>query len=154
MLVRRTAGPFRDLTVLRKQMDDLFNRSLTGLTNGEEGESGSSTLSSWVPAMDVLETEDKVILRAELPGLTQEDVQLTVENNVLTLSGEKNFRHEESEGHYRRIESRYGSFYRSFTLPSTVDQERIDAKFAHGVLEIELPKAEKAKPKKIEVKVN
>jgi HSP20 family protein len=149
MLVRRT-DPFRDLTVLRKQMDDLFNRSLTGLTNGEEGES----MSNWVPAMDVLETEDKVVLRAELPGMTQEDVHLTVENNVLTLSGEKNFSHEESEGHYRRIESRYGSFYRSFTLPSTVDQEKIDANFRNGVLEIVLPKAEKAKPKKIEVKVN
>ena len=150
MLVRRT-DPFRDLTVLRKQMDDVFNRSLSGmLSNGEDSES----MSSWVPAMDVLETEDKVLLRAELPGLTQDDVQLTVENNVLTLSGDKHFSHEASEGHYRRIESRYGSFYRSFTLPSTVDQDRIDANFRNGVLEIELPKAEKAKPKKIEVKVN
>ena len=150
MLVRRT-DPFRDLTVLRKQMDDLFNRSLTGvLANGEDSES----MASWVPAMDVVETEDKVLLRAELPGLTQEDVELTVENNVLTLSGNKKFEHEETEGHYRRLESRYGSFYRSFTLPSTVDQERIDANFRNGVLEIELPKAEKAKPKKIAVKVN
>ena len=150
MLVRRT-DPFRDMTVLRRQMDDLFNRGFAGfLGEPDNGE----TMASWSPAMDVLETEDSVVLRAELPGLTEQDVEITVENNVLTLRGEKKFEHDESEGNYRRIESRYGSFYRSFSLPTSVDKERIDAKFANGVLQISLPKAEKAKPKKIAVKVN
>jgi len=150
MLVRRT-DPFRDLTVMRRTMDDLFNRTFAGYVG--DADSGE-TMASWTPARDVVETEDRVLLRAELPGLTENDVEITVENNVLSLRGEKKFEHEETEGAYRRIESRYGSFYRSFTLPSTVDQERIGASFRNGVLEITLPKAEKAKPKKIAVQVN
>lgn len=150
MLVRRN-DPFRDMSVLRRQMDDLFNRNVLGVfSDAGNGE----TMADWTPAMDVLETEDTVVLRAELPGLTEQDVEITLENNVLSLRGEKKFEHEEKEGSYRRIETRYGSFYRSFSLPTTVDQGKIDAKFRNGVLEITLPKAEQAKPKKIAVKVN
>lgn len=149
MLVRRT-DPFRDLTFLHRSIDDLFNRGLSGLANGEAAE----TMAAWTPAMDVIEKEDRILLRAELPGLTEEDVEITVENNTLTLKGEKKFEHTEEHDNYKRVESHYGSFYRSFSLPATVDQEAIDANFAKGVLEIALPKAERAKPKKIEVSVN
>ena len=148
MLVRR-ADVFPDLSFVHRQIDDLFNLGLTGfLSNGEAGE----TMASWTPSMDVIEKADHVLLRAELPGLAQEDVEITVENNTLTLRGEKKFEHTEETDNYRRLESRYGSFYRSFSLPNSVDQERIDAKFRNGVLEITLPKAEEAKPKKIQIK--
>lgn len=149
MLVRRTqTDPFRDFAGLRRQMDDVFNRSL-GAFLGDNGE----TMSSWAPAMDVLERDGEIVLRAELPGLTDEDVEITIENNTLSLRGEKKFEEEtEQEGVYRRVERRYGSFYRSFSLPSTVDQDSIDANFRNGVLEIHLPKVEQAKPRKIAVK--
>jgi len=143
MLVRRSY-PFRELGLLSRGLNDVF-----GGANGEAGE----TMASWAPTMDVIEKDDSILLRAELPGMREEDVEITVENRHLTIQGEKKFEHEESEGNYRRLESRYGSFYRSFSLPNSVDQERIDAHFSKGVLEIELPKVEQAKPKKISVKV-
>lgn len=142
MLVRRT-DPFRELGLLSRRLDDVFRGA-----NGD-----SEAMASWTPSMDVIEQDDRILLRAELPGMTEEDVEITVENRHLTIQGEKKFEHEETEGNYRRLESRYGSFYRTFSLPNTVDQERIDARFSKGVLEIELPKAEQAKPKKISVKV-
>ena len=150
MLVRHTTDPFRNLDVLRRQVDGLFGRNLAGALDAADAE----TMSNWNPAMDVIERDDVIVLVAELPGLTQEDVEITVENNSLSLRGEKKFVEEENKDAYRRIERRYGSFYRSFSLPTTVDQENIDANFSNGVLEIRLPKAEKAKPKKIAVKVN
>jgi len=146
MLVRRT-DPFRDLARLTRRMDDAFRG--VPAWDGDNGD----TMAAWTPSMDVIEKEDQILLRAELPGMTEEDVELTVENGTLTLQGEKRFEHEESEGQYRRIESRYGSFYRSFSLPNSVDQDRIDARFNKGVLEVTLPKVEKAKPKKISVTV-
>lgn len=149
MLVRRTQrDPFGDFGTLRRQMDEVFNRTLTNFL-GEDGE----TMSSWAPAMDVLERDNEIVLRAELPGLGEEDVEITVENNTLSLRGEKKFEEAtEEQGVYRRVERRYGSFYRSFSLPSTVDQDSIDASFHNGVLEIHLPKVEQAKPRKITVK--
>ncbi len=150
MLVRRSSEPFRDLSVLRRQMDELFNRSWLSFFDSEEGEA----ISAWAPTMDVIEHDDHILLRAELPGLTRDDVELTVENNTLSIRGDKKFEYSTEEGQYRRIESRFGSFYRSFTLPTTVDQDRIEANFKNGVLEIRLPKVEQAKPKKIAVKVH
>ena len=150
MLVRRTE-PFRNLNLFRRQVDDLFNRNLVSFF---EGADNSETLASWAPAMDVIETEDAVLLRAELPGLTEQDVEITLENNTLSIRGEKKFEHTEDEGHYRRIESRYGTFYRSFSLPTKVDQDKIDAHFTNGVLEVTLPKSEQAKAKRIAVKVH
>ena len=143
MLVRRS-DPFRELGLLSRRLDTVFR--------GEDGEAGEA-MANWAPTMDVIEKDESILLRAELPGMQEEDVEITVENRHLTIQGEKKFAHEESEGNYRRLESRYGSFYRTFSLPSSVDQERIDAHFSKGVLEIELPKAEQAKPKKISVKV-
>ena len=143
MLVRRT-DPLRDLALLSRRMEDIFRGA-----NADAGEA----MANWTPTMDVVEKDDRILLRAELPGMSDEDVEITVENRTLTIQGEKKSEHEETEGHFHRLESRYGSFYRSFSLPITVDQERIDARFSKGVLEIELPKAEQAKPKKISVKV-
>ena len=143
MLVRRS-DPFRELGLLSRRLDVMF-----GGTNGE----ASPTMANWAPTIDVIEKDDSILLRAELPGMSEEDIEITVENRHLTIQGEKKFEHEEGEGNYRRLESRYGSFYRTFSLPNTVDQERIDARFAKGVLEIELPKSEQAKPKKISVTV-
>lgn len=152
MLVRtRQAAPFRDLNVLRTQLDELFDHGCSSLFDGADS---GETIANWAPAMDVIETGDSVVLRAELPGLTDEDVEISVEDNTLSLKGEKKSHYEDQEGSYRRVESRYGSFYRSFSLPNSVDQDKIDAQFAHGVLEITLPKVEKAKPKKIAVKAH
>ncbi len=144
MLVRRNNDPFRNLDRFVLRVDDMFR--------GVQGKTGEA-MANWTPTMDVIEKDDRIVLRTELPGMSEEDVEITVENRNLTIQGEKKFEHEESEGHFRRLESRYGSFSRSFNLPETVDQERIDARFAKGVLEIELPKAEQAKPKKISVTV-
>jgi HSP20 family protein len=141
MLIRRS-DPFRELGLLSRRLE-LFHSPSSGLGQA----------ANWAPTMDVIEKDDSIVLRAELPGMSEEDIEITVENRHLTIQGEKKFEHEEGEGHYRRLESRYGSFYRTFSLPNTVDQERIDARFAKGVLEIELPKSEQAKPKKISVTV-
>ncbi len=149
MLVRRT-NTFPHLTLLQRR----FGTMTAGNWGGLFESPAPAATGRWAPAMDVIEQEDQILLRAELPGLTEEDVEITLEDNKLTLKGEKTFQHDASDGHYRRIESGYGSFRRVFTLPTAVDQEHIDAQFRNGVLVISLPKAEQAKPKKIEVTVN
>lgn len=145
--LRRNYEPFPELFRLRNQMDRMFDDTVSRFF-----ESGDSERASWTPAVDVVEEDDRILVRAELPGLTQDDIELTVENNQLTLKGEKRFEETSENGQYRRIESRYGHFIRQFPLPSTVDQERIDATFKDGILRLTLPKAEVAKPKRIEVK--
>lgn len=145
-------------TIWRRQApslwDDIFNirnefDRLLGQTETQVG-------STWVPVVDVRETKDELILQAELPGLTSNDVDVSVENGVLALTGEK--RHEVQEGkegsEYHLIERRYGRFERRFTLPRSVDAEKVRAEFSHGVLQVTLPKVEAAKPRKIEVKVS
>ena len=149
MLVRRT-NTFPDLALLQRRFGTMSAGNWGRLF---ESPSPADT-AGWAPAMDVIEQEDQILLRAELPGLTEEDVEITLEDSKLTLKGERTFQHDASDGHYRRIESSYGSFRRVFTLPTAVDQEHIDAQFHNGVLVISLPKAEQAKPKKIEVTVN
>jgi HSP20 family protein len=131
-------------------MDNLLNDVGPGQREGAEDEGMTA---SWIPSVDIFEAEDEIVLRTELPGLSEEDVEITIENGRLALKGEKRFEREETEGDYRRVESRYGSFYRSFALPNSVDREKIEAKFDKGVLNVTLPKAEVAKPKRIEVKV-
>ena len=108
---------------------------------------------SWVPAVDIFERGEETVVRAELPDVRKEDLDLKVENNVLTLRGEKRRDETVEQENYHRSERHYGSFTRSFKLPSTVDTSRIQARYENGVLEIVVPKAEEAKPKQIEVKV-
>lgn len=106
---------------------------------------------TWMPAVDIRETENAIELDAELPGLTKKDIELSVENNVLTLSGERRFENEENRDSYHRVERGYGKFTRSFTLQGTVDREKVQAKFKDGVLTIHLPKTEMAKARRIEI---
>lgn len=117
------------------------------------GDAGAMITSAWVPPTDVFEDAEGLKIVAELPGLAPSEVKLTVENHTLTIRGEKKQVAEEQSARVHRYERSYGSFERSFTLPSTVDVDRVEAKFEHGVLRISLPKAERAKPRAIEVKV-
>jgi HSP20 family protein len=137
--------PFRDIAVLQDRMNRLFS---------DYGAREEGVLSTWVPAVDIYENEKKeLVLKAELPDVRREDVSVTVENNTLTLSGERKFDGEVKKEHYHRIERAYGSFSRSFSLPTTVDTVRIAAEFKNGVLTIRLPFREEAKPRSINVEV-
>ena len=148
-LVRRV-DPLRDLRTLQSRFDRLFGDAL--VRRAEDGE--EPLRASWAPAIDVHENEQAITLRAELPGLSQDEVHLTIDKGRLTLEGEKKLEKEDTDGDYRRIESHYGSFHRCFPLPDAVDQEKIEAAFDNGVLNIVLPKSEAAKPKRIELKIN
>ena len=111
------------------------------------------TTASFVPAVDIYEDEKKVMLKMEVPGIEQKDLDVSVENNTLTVKGERKFEAEEKEQNFHRIERRYGSFYRSFSLPTTVDTEGVAASYNAGVLKLELKKKPEAQPKQIKVNV-
>ncbi len=143
LMIRRPA----DLRRLNQVLDAAF----TGWPFATE--SGDLVTSAWVPPTDIFEDADGLKIMLELPGLRPEDVKLTVENLTLTIRGEKKQVAEEQTTKVHRYERSYGAFERSFALPSTVDVERVVAKFEHGVLTVTLPKAEKAKPRSIEVRV-
>jgi HSP20 family protein len=113
------------------------------------GEGPEVTMS---PAMDILETDNEVVVKAELPGLKAEDIKVSVENGALTISGEKRQEREQKDRNYHLVQRRFGSFYRSVMLPSGVDADKVDARYHDGVLTLTMPKSEQAKPKKIEIK--
>ena len=123
--------------------DEPFRRTLLASTGG--------TRDGWVPAVDVRETDESFVFTAELPGLSKNDVSITLEDNVLTLTGERKFDSEESKNEFRRIERSYGRFTRSFTLPSEVDNDKVVAKYGDGILAVTVPKTEKTKPRKIKI---
>jgi HSP20 family protein len=125
--------------------DDRFER-LIERTFGRERQA------PWMPAMDVYETDDKLVVTVELPGMSADDVEVSVEDATLTISGTRAFSSEVEEESFHRIERRYGTFSRAVTLPPQVDTSKVDARFADGVLTVEVPKVEKARPKKIQVK--
>jgi HSP20 family protein len=126
--------------------DDVFNpQNLLTRWNETLGEE------AWLPAVDIREDDDKFVFTAELPGLTREQVDITIEEKVLTISGERNFESKEDNKNYHRIERSYGSFSRSFSLPHDIDQEGVNAAFENGLLEITLPKSEATKPRRIEI---
>ncbi|HQZ39625.1 MAG TPA: Hsp20/alpha crystallin family protein [Vicinamibacterales bacterium] len=136
--------PFRDVAVLQDRMSRIFGDAYTAR---EEG-----VLSNWVPAVDIFENEKKeLVIKAELPDVNREDVSVTVENNTLTLSGERKLDTEVKKEHYHRIERAYGSFSRSFSLPATVDSGKVAADFKNGVLTVRLPFREEAKPRSITI---
>src|SRR5919198_6771943 len=136
--------PMRELNTLQTEMNRLFNSFFDeGGRNGERRR--------WAPAVDLVEREDSLVLRADLPGLKEEDVQIEVRDNVLTISGERRAEFEDSEQGYYRIERAFGSFSRSLTLPEGVDSDKIDASFENGVLEVKIPKPEARKPKRISI---
>lgn len=140
--------PFRDLISIQDRMNRLFEQTLAR-TREEEG----SAASTWMPAVDIYETPDQVVMKAELPGLTREDIEINVRDNTLSLRGQRKFEKDVKEENYLRIERAYGSFQRSFTLPVTIQQDKIKAVFRDGVLELTLPKAEEARPKQIKIDV-
>jgi HSP20 family protein len=137
--------------VLRTRVDRLFNQMLGDLWSSPMSTEEVSTR-RWSPAVDIRETDEALVLTAELPGLTKEDVQITLENQVLTLSGERKFEKEAKGENYHRIERSYGAFTRAFTLPTHVKTEKVDASFEHGVLTVTLPKMEESKPRRISIR--
>jgi HSP20 family protein len=128
---------------------DVFNQAFNQFLRSENDTQESTR--AWSPAVDIFETTESYVVKAELPGIPKEDVHITVENNVLTLKGERRFEKDETKENYHRIERTYGAFARSFTLPTRVDHDGVQAKFDSGVLTITVPKAAEAKPKKIEI---
>jgi HSP20 family protein len=139
--------PFREFATMQDRMNRLFGNVY--LRDEDTGLRGS-----WVPAVDIFETDSHdLVVRAELPGMSREDIEVTVENNTLVLRGVKKFDPEVKEENYRRIERTYGTFQRSFTLPNTVDTGRVTADFKNGVLTVKLPFREEAKPRSINVEV-
>jgi HSP20 family protein len=128
---------------------DVFNQAFNQFLRGDVDSQESTR--TWAPAVDILETTESYVVKAELPGVPKEDVHITVENNVLTLKGERRFEKDETKENYHRVERTYGAFARSFTLPTRVDHDSVQAKFDNGVLTITVPKAAEAKPKQVEI---
>jgi HSP20 family protein len=141
--------PFRDLMSLQERMNRLFDESVGRLRGADD----SLDSGAWSPAVDIYETEHDIVLKAELPEVNQKDIDIRLENNTLTLKGERQFHKETKEENYHRVERAYGAFSRSFTLPATVDQEKIKAEYKDGILKITLPKKEESKPKQIQVAI-
>jgi len=137
--------PFREVVALQNRVNNLFR---------EMNDTDSPlTAASFVPAVDVYEDAKKVVLKLEVPGIDEKDLDIRVENNTLTVKGERKFEKEEKEENFHRIERRYGTFYRAFTLPSTVDTEHVQANYENGILKLELSKKPEAQPKQIKVNV-
>jgi HSP20 family protein len=140
--------PLREFSTLQNEMNRLFNTVFdTPAANG------GSTLRRWMPAMDLVETEDHFVLRADLPGVSEEDVNIEVEDRVLTISGERKAEHELSKEGYHRVERAFGTFSRALTLPEGIDPDAVAATFDRGVLEVRIPKPEQRKPRKVSIGV-
>jgi HSP20 family protein len=142
--------PVRELTSLQNEMNRLFTTFFDTPTTTGNGESATRR---WIPAMDLVETEDHFVLKADLPGLSEGDVSLEVEDNVLTVSGERKAEHEDKREGYVRVERAYGAFRRSLTLPEGIDPEGVSASFDNGVLEVRIPKPEERKPRRVAIQV-
>ena len=143
--------PFNDFGSIAKTIQDLnrtFSGGLPRFFNDEGFVKGN-----WNPAVDVYQDQNGIVLQADLPGIKAGDFDLSIENNVLTLKGERKFEKKSDEGNYHRVERSYGSFTRNFTLPSTVDVEQVAADFKDGVLSVTLPRREETKPRQIQVQI-
>jgi HSP20 family protein len=138
--------PVRELDTLQGEVNRLFDTFFGGAGNG-----GGNRARRWVPAMDLVETQDALVLNADLPGLDRDDVSIEVKNNVLTVSGKRDAEHTEKADGYYRVERAFGSFSRSLALPQGVDPDRVQANFEKGVLEVTIPKPEERKPHRIEI---
>ena len=148
MTVLTRFEPFREFATLQDRVNRVFRESYTA---GDRDE--ALTTSTFAPAVDVYEDEHNVTLKIEVPGIDEKDIDVRVENNTLTVHGERKIEKEEKEENYRRVERQYGSFTRTFNLPQTVDTEKVSATYDKGVLKITLPKKAEAKPKQIKVNV-
>lgn len=144
--------PFREMEDLQQRLTSIFGLAPARAVNGN-GKEEHMTVAQWLPLVDITEDGREYLIKAELPEIRKEDVKVTVENGVLTLSGERKFEKEEKDKRYHRIERAYGSFTRSFSVPDDADDSKVSAEFKDGVLTVRLVKSEKARPKAIEVKV-
>ena len=142
--------PFKEMEETQNRLARFFGMSPPRMPNGDKE---SMTITEWTPSVDIIEDEKEWLVKADLPEVSKEDVKVTVENGVLTLTGERKLEKEEKDKKYHRIERSYGIFLRSFTLPDATDGTKVNAEFKDGVLKVHLPKTEKAKPKAVEVKV-
>jgi HSP20 family protein len=136
--------PIRELDSLQGDMNRLFDQFF-------DDRAGNAASRRWVPAMDLVETDDHLVLRGDLPGLTEDDVDIEIKDNVLTVSGERTAQHEDKAEGYHRVERSFGSFSRSLTLPHGVEPEKVEAKFENGVLEVEIPKPAEAKSTRVQI---
>jgi HSP20 family protein len=139
--------PFRGLSTLQDQFNRLFNESF-------RNHSEESALTTWAPAVDIYETPNELVVKADLPDVSEKDIDVRVENNLLTIRGERKFEKSVSEENFLRVERTYGAFSRSFSLPNTVNAEAIGAEYKNGVLTVTLPKREESKPRQVKVTVN
>ncbi|MFP3875007.1 MAG: Hsp20/alpha crystallin family protein [Thiohalophilus sp.] len=137
--------PWSMLNQIRREMDQMLE------TTGDSGESSAIATSDWIPAVDIKETKDAFILHADVPGVDPKDVDVHMENGILTIKGERESEKKDEREGYKRVERQYGSFYRRFSLPDTADAEKISAKSKNGVVEITIPKKEAVQPRKISV---
>ncbi len=142
--------PFQDLLAIQERMNRLFDETLQR-TRSREEEDISAGL--WAPPVDIYESENEIVLKAELPEIDQKDIDIKVEDNTLTIRGERKFEQETKKENYHRIERAYGKFSRSFSLPNTIDREEIKASYKDGILKLVMPKREETKPKQITVEV-
>jgi HSP20 family protein len=139
--------PFQNLATLQDQVNRLFEAPLAGRR------AENSNLTAWAPAVDIYETENELVIKADLPDINERDLDVRVENNMLTIRGERKFEQKVKEDNYLRIERTYGSFSRSFSLPTTVNTESIHAEYKNGVLTVQLPKRAESKPRQVKVNV-
>jgi HSP20 family protein len=147
MTVLTRWDPFREFSTLQDRMNRLFHDSFG------DGREEALTTTAFAPAVDVYEDEHNVTLKIEVPGIDEKDIDVRIENNTLTVHGERKFENDEKEENYRRVERQYGSFTRTFTLPNTVETENVSANYDKGVLKIKLAKKAEAKPKQIKVNI-
>ncbi|MGI9105067.1 MAG: Hsp20/alpha crystallin family protein [Pyrinomonadaceae bacterium] len=138
--------PFRDLRMLQDEVNRLFSNNLSGSFSDQGIARGA-----WAPSVDIYENKEQIVLEAELPGMSREDFDLSLENNVLTLRGERRFEKKDESDNYHRVERSYGSFTRSFTLPQTISPENVTAEYKNGVLRVLLQKREEIKARRIEI---
>jgi len=149
MAIVRWLDPFRDLSAIQERMNRIFEDALARSRGREEG----LRTGMWTPAVDIYENNDSVVVKAELPGVERDQISVEVKDGILTLRGERKFEKEVKEESYHRIERSYGNFQRSFSLPVSVEPDKVTARFKDGVLEVILPKKEQARPKQIQVDV-
>ena len=138
--------PFHNLSTLQDQVNRLFETNFPR-------RSDQSALTTWAPAVDIYETENELVLKADIPDVNEKDLDVRIENNMLTIQGERKFEQKVKEDNYLRVERTYGAFSRSFSLPNTVNTEAIQADYQNGVLTVELPKRAESKPKQVKVNV-
>jgi len=143
--------PFRDLVAIHDRMNRLFEAALSGTDFGEQG---IGTVGTWTPVSDVVETDDSIIVTSEVPGLEQDRIEIKLADNVLTISGHRSVDRSPDSDQYHRVERAFGPFQRSFTVPVSVDPERISASYREGVLSVVLPKRHEGAPRKITVRVS